>query len=91
MIIDLTGMELANASLLDEATATAEAMTMSRRLSKVLPTAFSWIRTVTADHSRCQNRAHSLGYEVIVADPFHDLEQHNFFALIVQYPVPEVK
>ena len=87
MIIDLTGMELANASLLDEATAAAEAMTMSRRLSK------SSANSVFVDQdchpqtiAVIKTRAHSLGYEVIVADPFHDLEQHDFFALIVQYP-----
>ncbi len=87
MIIDLTGMELANASLLDEATAAAEAMTMSRRLSK------SSANSVFVDQdchpqtiAVVKTRAHSLGYEVIVADPFHDLEQHDFFALIVQYP-----
>ena len=87
MIIDLTGMELANASLLDEGTAAAEAMTMSRRLSK------SSANRVFVDQN-ChpqtiaviKTRAHSLGYEVIVADPFHDLEQQDFFALIVQYP-----
>ena len=87
MIIDLTGMELANASLLDEATAAAEAMTMSRRLSK------SHANSVFVDldcHPQTiaviKTRAHSLGYEVIIADPFHGLEEHDFFALIVQYP-----
>ena len=87
MIIDLTGMELANASLLDEATAAAEAMTMARRLSK------SPANCVFVDQdchpqtiAVIKTRAYSLGYEVIVADPFHDLEQHDFFALIVQYP-----
>ena len=87
MIIDLTGMELANASLLDEATAAAEAMTMSRRLSK------SSANSVFVDQdchpqtiAVIKTRAHSLGYELIVADPYHDLEQQDFFALIVQYP-----
>ena len=87
VIVDLTGMELANASLLDEATAAAEAMAMSRRLSK------STANSIFVDQdchpqtiAVIKTRAHSLGYEVIVADPFHDLAQHDFFALIVQYP-----
>ncbi len=87
MIIDLTGMELANASLLDEATAAAEAMTMSRRLSK------NPVDTIVVDQN-ChpqtiaviQTRAHSLGYQVLVADPYQDLEQQDFFGLILQYP-----
>ncbi|WP_262965800.1 aminomethyl-transferring glycine dehydrogenase [Methylobacter psychrophilus] len=87
VIIDLTGMELANASLLDEATAAAEAMTMSRRLSKSLSN-----NVVIDQHCHPQTlaviktRARSLGYEVIVVDPCHELEQQDFFALIVQYP-----
>jgi len=87
MVIDLTGMELANASLLDEATAAAEAMTMSRRLSK------SAANSVFVDQdchpqtiAVIQTRAHSLGYEIIVGDPYHELARHDFFALIVQYP-----
>ncbi len=88
MIIDLTGMEIANASLLDEATAAAEAIAMSRRLSK------SSANSIVMDQdchpqtiAVVKTRAHSLGYQVIVADPFHDdLEQHDFFALLVQYP-----
>ncbi len=87
VIIDLTGMELANASLLDEATAAAEAMTMSRRLSK------STANSVFVDQdchpqtiAVVKTRARSLGYEVIVGDPYQDLEHHDFFALLVQYP-----
>lgn len=87
MIMDLTGMEIANASLLDEATAAAEAMTMSRRLAK------SPSNTVLVD-SDChpqtiavlKTRAASLGYEVITVNPYEGLEQHEFFALILQYP-----
>lgn len=87
VIIDLTGMELANASLLDEATAAAEAMTMSRRLSK------STANSIFVDQdchpqtiAVIRTRARSLGYEVIVADPYKNLEQYDFFALLVQYP-----
>ncbi len=87
VIIDLTGMALANASLLDEATAAAEAMTMSRRLSK------SPANSIFVDQdchpqtiAVIQTRARSLGYDVIVGDPYHDLEQHDFFALLLQYP-----
>jgi glycine dehydrogenase len=87
MIIDLTGMEIANASLLDEATAAAEAMTMSRRLSK------STAKTILVDQdchpqtiAVIKTRAHSQGYEVIITDPCKDLKPYDFFALLVQYP-----
>jgi glycine dehydrogenase len=87
MIIDLTGLDIANASLLDEATAAAEAMAMSRRLSK------SPANTLVVDcdcHPQTiavvKTRAHSMGYDVIVADPYRDLRQHQFFAVLVQYP-----
>ena len=87
MIIDLTGMELANASLLDEATAAAEAMTMSRRLAK---NASNGVVIDRDCHPQTiavvQTRARSLGYRVIVTDPFENLEQHDFFAVILQYP-----
>lgn len=66
MVIDLTGLDIANASLLDEATAAAEAMAMSRRLSK------SPVNTIVVDcdcHPQTiavvKTRARSMGYEVI--------------------------
>ncbi|MGR8981332.1 MAG: aminomethyl-transferring glycine dehydrogenase [Gammaproteobacteria bacterium] len=87
MIIDLTGMELANASLLDEATAAAEAMAMSRRLSE------SAANTIIVDRdchpqtiAVVKTRAASLGFDVVVADPYDDLNRRDFFAVLVQYP-----
>jgi glycine dehydrogenase len=87
MIIDLTGLAIANASLLDEATAAAEAMAMSRRLSK------SPANSIVVDRdchpqtiAVVKTRARSMGYNVIVADPYLDLQQYSFFAVLVQYP-----
>ena len=87
MIIDLTGMQLANASLLDEATAAAEAMTMSRRISK----SKSNMYFVSDDcHPQTiavvKTRARSIGYEVVVGDVTTDLEHREVFGALVQYP-----
>ena len=73
MIGELTGFPLANASLLDEATAAAEAMTMARRTSKVKSDRF----LVHADtHPQTiavlQTRAEPLGLEVVVAESLAD-------------------
>ena len=71
MVMDLTGMELANASLLDEATAAAEAMAMARRVSKSKSARFF----VDADcHPQTiavvRTRAAPLGIDVAVGDPY---------------------
>jgi glycine cleavage system P protein (glycine dehydrogenase) len=87
MICDLTGMEIANASLLDESTAAAEAVAMSRRLAK------SKSNTVFID-TNChpqtiavvRTRAESQGFKLFVGDPYTELSQHEFFAFVVQYP-----
>jgi len=87
MVMDLTGMDLANASLLDEATAAAEAMTMSRRVSKAKGAAYF----VDADcHPQTlavlQTRAEPLDIELIVGDPETDLDADAVFGVLVQYP-----
>ncbi len=87
MVCDLTGMELANASLLDEATAAAEAMAMARRISKVKSDVFF----VDADcHPQTiavvRTRARGLGLEVVVGDPLQDIDGLTPFGALVQYP-----
>ncbi|MCB1807585.1 MAG: glycine dehydrogenase (aminomethyl-transferring), partial [Candidatus Competibacteraceae bacterium] len=87
MITELTGMELANASLLDEATAAAEAMTLCERMSKAKNKRFF----VAADCfpqtiDVVKTRAEPLGIEVIVGDPFTELAQLEVFGVLLQYP-----
>src|SRR5450830_1355795 len=86
MIVDLTGLEIANASLLDEATAAAEAMAMARRVAQSHANAFF----VDCDcHPQTiavvQTRAEPLGWNVIVGDPA-DLDPAAVFGALFQYP-----
>ncbi|MCA8868915.1 MAG: aminomethyl-transferring glycine dehydrogenase [Rhodobacteraceae bacterium] len=87
MVSDLTGLEIANASLLDEATACAEAMAMAKRVSKSKATAF-----FVDQHCHPQNiavmktRAATVDVEIIVGDPQRDLKPEKVFGAIFQYP-----
>jgi glycine dehydrogenase len=86
MVADLTGMDIANASLLDEATAAAEAMTMAERVAKSKARAF-----FVDEHchpqtiSVIQTRAAPLGITVIVGDP-ESMDPGQVFGAIFQYP-----
>ncbi len=91
MCADLTGMDIANASLLDEATAAAEAMTLARRSAKSKSAKF----LVAGDtHPQTlellRTRAEPLDLEVDVVrstDAFHEkLEAGDYFGVLVQYP-----
>lgn len=87
LITELTGMEIANASMLDEATAAAEAMTLCQRMSKsksrrflvdqeCLPQTIDILKT----------RAEPLDIELIIADPLQTDAQDDVFGVLVQYP-----
>ena len=87
MIIDMTGLEIANASLLDESTAAAEAMSMAKRVVKTTANAFF------IDHDThpqtigvIETRARAFGYDVIIGDPTKDLKPETVFAALLSYP-----
>ncbi|WP_432953400.1 aminomethyl-transferring glycine dehydrogenase [Micromonospora haikouensis] len=87
MVTDLTGLATANASMLDEATAAAEAMTLARRASK----SRSSVYVVDADVlpqtvAVITSRAQPLGIEVRVVDLAADDLPGEFFGLHLQYP-----
>ena len=86
MVADLTAMPVANASLLDEGTAAAEAMTMAERSSKSKAKAFfvdenCHPQTIAV----IKTRAEPLGIEIIVGAP-EALEAEKVFGAIFQYP-----
>jgi len=86
LTIDLTGLELANASLLDEATAAAEAMALARRVSKSKSLRFfvdSHCHPQTL--SVVQTRADGFGIELVV-DTVDNLSSHEVFGALLQYP-----
>lgn len=86
LTIDLTGLELANGSLLDEATAAAEAMSLAKRVSKS-PSQLFFVdenchpQTVSV----LQTRAEGLEVEVIIG-PVEKLAEHRVFGALLQYP-----
>jgi len=86
MISDLTGLEIANASLLDEATACAEGMTMAQRVAKSKARAFFVDRDCHPQNiAVVRTRAAPLGIEVIVGNP-DKMKAQKVFGALFQYP-----
>ncbi|WP_238364255.1 aminomethyl-transferring glycine dehydrogenase [Mesobacterium pallidum] len=86
MVSDLTGLEIANASLLDEATACAEAMTMAQRVAKSKAKAFFVDENCHPQNiAVMKTRAAPLGIEIILGAP-DALEADKVFGAIFQYP-----
>lgn len=87
MVAELTGLEIANASLLDEATAAAEAMAFCLKTSKSRSRTF-----FVSQHCHpqtvqvLQTRAQPLGIQVVVGDHQRDLDGLEIFGLLLQYP-----
>lgn len=87
MICDLTKLDIANASLLDEATAAAEAMTLAKRASSSKSDRFFVDRHCHPQtRAVIATRAAPLDIEVVVGDPMTDLANGNYFGAIMQYP-----
>ncbi len=90
MASDLTGLPLANASLLDEATAAAEALAMCRALARGRGGFFVAADCHPQTIAVVRTRAEALGIPVQVGDVGSlDLEAHTFCGLLVQYPTTD--
>jgi glycine dehydrogenase len=87
MVSDITGMELANASMLDEATACAEAMTFCQRISKSRSNIFFVAKDCHPKNIEViQTRAKPLGIEIIIGNPLKDMAKIEPFGVLLQYP-----
>jgi len=87
MICDLTGMELSNASLLDEATSAAEAMAMLKRINRKNKSMRFFVDQGTLPQTLdvLRTRASHFGYEVVTGDPAKEINNGDFFGALLQY------
>ncbi|MBF8294364.1 MAG: glycine dehydrogenase (aminomethyl-transferring) [Bacteroidetes bacterium] len=95
MVMDMTGMEVANASLLDEGTAAAEAMTMLHGVvnkkthgspaDKLFVSDTCFAQTIAV----IKTRASAVGIEVVVGNHQNTLLDKSYFAAVVQYPAQD--
>lgn len=86
-VCDLTGMDIANASLLDEATAAAEAMTLLKRVGKNKNTSFFVDNNLHPQTIEVvATRARPLGYTLVIGDPATELIPEEVFGAVLSYP-----
>src|SRR3954451_14211564 len=86
VVADLTGLPVANASLLDEGTAAAEAMTLAHRAAKAGDTFLVDADALPQTIEVIRTRALPLGIEVVVADLSEGLPDGEFFGVLLQSP-----
>src|SRR5438874_5299510 len=87
MVCDLTGLDVANASLLDEATAAAEAMALAERAAQAKTKSFFVDHEVHPQTlAVLRTRAEPLGWHLIVGDPLLDLDNAEVVGGLLQYP-----
>src|SRR3954454_3690437 len=87
MICDLTGLDVAHASLLDEGTAAAEAMALAERAAQSKSKSFFLDAEVHPQTlAVLRTRAEPLGWSLIVGDPLTDLDRADVFGGLLQYP-----
>jgi len=87
MICDLTGLDVANASLLDEATAAAEAMALAERAAQATTKSFFVDAEVHPQTlAVLRTRAEPLGWKLVIGDPLSDLDKADVFGGLLQYP-----
>lgn len=87
MVADMTGLEVANASMLDEGTAAAEAMTLMHRASRGASNRLAVDADLfTQTSAVLATRARPLGIEIVTADLREGLPDGEFFGVIVQLP-----
>ena len=88
MVCDLTGMAIANGSMLDEATSAAEAVTLAKRSVKsknnlLIVASDVHPQTIEVIQTRCK----PLGLDVKVSMAPALMAEHDYFAVVCQYPV----